>query len=308
MHVTPRTDTCTETLDIQVGTSISWCYHEELAYGHSAFTDVVAQEINMKKFACLGLLIPLVALTVSCSVNPPIVAETSPSQAVLITPEPTSGPAESIQFKDAAFEFKVRIALEKPSGDITVEEAQAVKKLDLSNQSFAHRDANPDLDVKSIADLAYFPQLESLNLSYNNVTDLSPLSLVPSLKELGLTGIRANDFSPLKSVTRLNYLTIQWIYNPDQPYPGLKSLGVLADMKDLEAIDIKGCGVEDISALGTLPKLWSVLLTDNRITDVRALANLNNLKELELRNNPITDFSPLAEIYDKLQGKDFKLD
>jgi hypothetical protein len=31
------------------------------------------------------------------------------------------------------------------------------------------------------------------------------------------------------------------------------------------------------------------------------------LRELELRNNPITDFSPLADIYDKLQYKDFEL-
>jgi Leucine-rich repeat (LRR) protein len=262
----------------------------------------------MKNLACVGLLILLAALTVSCSANPTIVAEPSPSQAALITPEPTSDPAESIQFKDAAFELKVRVALEKPSGSITAEDAKAVRKLDLSNQSFDYMSANPDEDVWDIADLQYFPQLESLNLSYNRVIDLSPLSLVPSLEELGLTGIRATSFAPLEHLTKLRFLTIQWIYDPGQSYPGLKSLDVLAGMQDLEGIDIKGCGLVDISALGPLPRLWSALLTDNEITDVRALALVKNLREVELRNNPITDFSPLAGIYDKLQGKDFELD
>ncbi len=251
----------------------------------------------MKKFTWMGLLILLIASTVSCAGSP----------TVAPTPTPTAVPVKSVQFTDAAFEAKARNAMGKPTGVITVEEAEAVTKLDLSNHSFDDMKANPDLDVRDIADLAYFPKLETLNLSYNSVTDISALSLVPSLTELGMTGIRANDFSPLKDLTKLRFLTIQWIYKSGQPYQGLKSLDVLAGMQDLEAIDIKGCGVADISALGALPKLWSALLTDNEITDVSALANVKDLRELELKNNPITDFSPLADIYGKLQYKDFEL-
>jgi internalin A len=253
------------------------------------------KEVAMKKLVCLGLLVLLIASTVSCAGTP------------TVTSTPTAVPVEKVVFKDPAFEAKVRIAMEKPTGDITVGEARAVVKLDLSNPSFDAAQASPSLNVEDISDLRYFPGLMSLNLSYNSVNDIAPLELVPSLTELGLTGVQAEDFSPLKSLTKLRYLTIQWIYNKVGSYPGLKSLDVLAGMQDLEAIDIKGCGVVDISALGPLPNLWSALLTDNEITDVSPLADVKKLRELELRNNPITDFSPLAGIFDKLQGKDFEL-
>jgi len=252
-------------------------------------------EVAMKKYVCLLLLVLLVASTVSCAGTP------------TVTPSPTAVAVEKVVFKNPAFEAKVRVAMGKPTADITAEEARAVVKLDLSNASFDAAKANPALNIEDISDLQYFPKLISLNLSYNSVNDISPLELVPSLTELGLTGVQAEDFSPLKSLKKLRYLTIQWIYNEGGSYPGLKSLDVLAGMQDLEAIDIKGCGVVDISALGPLPNLWSALLTDNEITDVAPLADVKKLKELELRNNPITDFSPLAGIFDDLQYKDFEL-
>jgi internalin A len=254
----------------------------------------------MKKYVCILCIIVLATSIVACSGSATEGTDASDgsSSATALGP---------ITFTDPAFEAKVRTALGKPDGDITVGEAGAVKELDLANESFDQRNANADLDIRAIADIKYFASLETLDLSYNTIADLSPLSDITSLKSLFLVGVQADDFSPLADLTNLTGLTMQWIYGPDQGYYGLESLDVLANMKDLEVLDVKGCGVKDISALAGLPKLWSVFLDQNLITDVSPLAALTGLKELQLAENPITDFSPLKDIYDQLEYKNFEL-
>jgi hypothetical protein len=79
----------------------------------------------------------------------------SPSQTAISTLARTLKTAEAIKFTDAAFETKVRKEMGKLNGDKTVEEAKAVKKLDLGNESFVHRNANPDLDIKEKRIRAY---------------------------------------------------------------------------------------------------------------------------------------------------------
>lgn len=113
--------------------------------------------------------------------------------------------------------------------------------------------------------------------------------------------------SPLKGLTNLTCLVFDWNYDPSQGRSVYENLDFMSDMKNLEVFEAKGAGIKDISALGNLPKLWSVFLTDNLITDVSPLAKLTNLKELALSNNPITDYSPLKDIYGQLEGKDFEM-
>lgn len=43
------------------------------------------------------------------------------------------------------------------------------------------------------------------------------------------------------------------------------------------------------------------------ISDVIPLAELKSLRKPFLKGSKITDFSPLAEIYDRLEEKDFEL-
>ena len=72
-------------------------------------------------------------------------------------------------------------------------------------------------------------------------------------------------------------------------------------------LDAKNAGIEDVSGLAGLPKLWEVQLNDNLITDVSPLAQVKSLKALLLGNNPVADYSPLKDIYAQLEGKDFEI-
>jgi len=214
--------------------------------------------------------------------------------------------SNNIEFNDEVLEAKIRLAMNKPEGDITMEEAAAVTSLDLSNESFDDMNSLNG-GIRNIGALKYFINLKELNLSFNNISDFSPLAGLTKLESLGFAGVNVKDLSPLKGLINMKFFGFNWNYAPEQGHNGYENLDFMSDMKNLEAIDAKGAGIKDISALAKLPKLWSVFLTDNQITDVSPLAKLTNLKELELRNNPITDYSPLKDIYDKLEYKDFEM-
>ncbi len=213
----------------------------------------------------------------------------------------TEKTGEPIKFNDEAFEAKVRKALNKPEGDITKKEAAVVTSFDLSNEHFDKKDG----DIKDISDIKYFTALEELNISFNEISDLTPLAEIKTLKTLAFNGIKARDLSPLKDLTNMVCLIFCW--NAGGSDLGFESLDALSNMKNLENIDAKNAGIKDISALSKLTKLWDIQLCDNQITDITSLANLKNLKIVLLGNNPVKDYSPLKEVYENLDGKDFEI-
>jgi hypothetical protein len=211
-----------------------------------------------------------------------------------------------IEFNDEILEAKIRLAMNKPEGEITVEEAAEITSLDLSNESFDDMNSLNG-GIRNIGALQYFINLKELNLSFNSISDFSPLAGLTKLEVLGFAGVRVKDLSPLKNLTNMTNLAFSWNYAPDQGFDGYENLDFMSDMKNLEIFEARGVGLKDISAITNLTKLWSVYLSDNQISDISPLANLTNLRELCLSNNPITDYSPIKDIYEQLEGKDFEI-
>lgn len=208
---------------------------------------------------------------------------------------------EPIEFTDKAFEAKVRKAMNKPEGDITTEEAAAVTSLDVSNEHFEKKEG----DIKDISDIKYFIALEELNISFNEISDLTPLAEIKTLRTLVFNGIKARDLSPLKDLTNMVCLVFCW--NAGGSDIGFENLDELSNMENLENIDAKNAGIKDISGVSNLTKLWNIQLCDNQIIDIAPLANLKNLKIVLLGNNPISDFSALNDVYESLEDKDFEI-
>lgn len=261
----------------------------------------------MKRYLSILMLCALLAFSVACSQQSgktELPSDTTPAASQ--TPASAAGTQEqAISFGDKQLEGKIRDAIRKPEGGITLEEAAAVTALNLSNESFD--DANSkDGGIKDISALQYFTGLTELNLAFNSVSDLTPLSGLTKLETLDISGTRVEDLSPLKDMQSIKCLIFCWLHSENGP-KGIGSLDALAGLKNLEMIDAKNVGITDVSALADLPKLWEVQLNDNEITDVTPLARVKNLKALLLAGNPVTDYSPLKDICPQLEGKDFEI-
>lgn len=238
--------------------------------------------------------------------TPAAVPSTTTSAELSVEFTATSTPESVVVFTDAVLEDKVREVMGKPTGDITVKEAAAVVKLDLSNESFDDMNSQNG-GIRDISDLKYFTGMKELNLSYNDISDYAPLSELKSIEILGFNGICPNDLSVLKGLTNMTCLIFDWTWNEGSRQGGDVSLDFMADMKDLEIFSACGSGIKDITVLGGLTKIWSLYLDDNAITDISSLANLTDLKELKISKNLITDFSPLKDIYPQLEFCDIEI-
>ncbi len=256
----------------------------------------------MKKLVCLFLLLILVFSLSACSSNVKPVEESTAAPEVSATSEVTAAPAateapEVVVFSDPYFEDAVRTALSKPTGDITVTEAEAVTVLDLRNADWDAMNAENG-GIKDISDLKYFPNLTELHLDFNDVQDLAPISTLTNLNSLSFNAVRVKDLSPLASLSNMVNICFDWSYAPDQGFNGYPNIDFVKGMPNLEIFEAKNAGVVDISPLVGLPKLWSVAITDNQITDISPLAQIKTLKEFQISNNPITDYSVLEPYHD----------
>ncbi len=178
-----------------------------------------------------------------------------------------------VTFADPVLEAMVRGSMGKTDGDITLAEAQAVTRMNLSNE--LQRYISEATPIKDLSGLENFPNLETLDLSNHAVTDISPLQGLTKLTALSLAGNHVADVSPLAGLTNLKLLILS------------------------------GSQAPDYSALSNLVDLQVLLLDDSTISDLAPLAALTNLRQLYLAKTSVEDLSPLENIYPNLEQKDF---
>lgn len=203
---------------------------------------------------------------------------------------------EVIVFNDPLLESKVREAMNRPDGDITFADAKTVTGLKLNNDYQQNPAAGSQ--ITNIDALKYFVNLDTLELQFHAVKDISPLAGLTKLRALALGGNPVQDISAISGMTGLDYLSL---FNCEaSDYSPLKNL------VNLRILQIGYSTFGDASVLQDLTKLDTLELIYAQVTDVSPLASLSNLKSLKLEGNPIQDYSPLKKIYANLQEKDFQ--
>jgi len=105
-----------------------------------------------------------------------------------------------------------------------------------------------------------------LNLSNNEIVDISPIGIFRNLVKLHLRNNELTNISSLES------------------------------LKKLEELNLAANQITDISALKEYSKIVNLNLSTNELTDVYALKNLVELTELNLSYNPLTSISPIREL------------
>lgn len=212
-------------------------------------------------------------------------------------PEVTATPLQNVTFNDPLLEKMVRAAMNKPEGDITVAEAEAVKELKLNIDW--QQEPVEGTQIKDISGLENFKNLENLELHFHAISDISPLAELTKLKSLSLGGNPVADISPLSGLTNLGWLTLfncrAQDYSP------------LANLTGLSVLLLEYSSINDVTMLSGLTNLTWLALANTQVSDVSPLSTLVKLEKLKLEGCPISDYSPLAAIYPNLVEKDFAL-
>ena len=159
-------------------------------------------------------------------------------------------------------------------GDVTVSKLKRVERYMSNEESKAgywlrvrsrNNDSKIDIDADAMEYLGTLTNLTSLDLSWCNISDLSPLSNLTNLTSLNLSGCyNISDLTPLSNLTNLTEL---WLIGCDN----ISDLTPLSNLTNLEHLAIAGTDVKSLHGLENARKLVSLYAKGCDLTDTSAL-------------------------------------
>lgn len=136
------------------------------------------------------------------------------------------------------------------------------------------------LGLRDIGSLAGCRELRRLNISDNQITDLSPLLDLPLLERLDASGNALRDLRPIMGLTSLRRVNVA-----DNQVADTAALGQMEWLTDL---NLAGNPLTDLSGLLKLGNLRSLSLKNTKLEDeqLKLLGQMSSLTYLDLEDNP----------------------
>lgn len=156
----------------------------------------------------------------------------------------TTCPEDSELFPDPNFEKVIRNALDKLEGEIAKEDLLSI--FNLFNYGYQY-------PIYNISGIEYCKNLESMNLHYNKMENLSYIKDLQFLSSLNLAENKISNLNTLKGPKNLTYL------------------------------NLSGNDLSDIRGIINTPNLRGLDLGYNSITDISHLKGMNRLQYLTLK-------------------------
>ena len=150
--------------------------------------------------------------------------------------------------------------------------------------------------IKSLEGLEYAVNMTILDLTGNEVIDLTPLKKCKNLETLELdaqysikSGQYLTDISPLKGLTKLKKLVLK--------NNKIEDLSAIGNLTNLEELDLYGNrGIKSINGFENLKKLKKLLLNrTGGITDISPLKECKDLEELSIQYNKVSSIEALKD-------------
>ena len=142
-----------------------------------------------------------------------------------------------------------------------------------------------------------FKLIKRINLANNNISSLQPFEeWVQNLKdkktasklvEINVSGNNIEDLTPIKDITTLEYLNVS--------KNKIKDINAIENMAVLNALNISSNKIEDIEPVGKLTRLTTLYLATNKVKDISSLRNLN-LSKLDISNNRIESLDDIKNM------------
>lgn len=133
-------------------------------------------------------------------------------------------------------------------------------------------------------------RVTQLDLSGQNLDDLSPLSFSPYLQRLELSGNRIDALFALREVPLLLHLDVS-----SNPLLNLAGLGACSSLKHLDATNTPITDLEPVAALSRLENVW---VSGTDIRSLNALEGLRALRVVHAANTNIRSLGPLDAAVD----------
>ena len=161
-------------------------------------------------------------------------------------------------------------------------------------------------DISALKDL----KMSRIQLSGNQIKDLSPLSGNKTLSTLDVSGNQIDSLKPLESCSELKSLNVgnnkltsltgleklirleKFECNKNQ----ISDLGGITNCTALSYVNISSNKISDISLLAkSAQSLKSVFLDDNQVSDLSSLSSAKELLALSFNNNKITSLDKIKD-------------
>jgi Leucine-rich repeat (LRR) protein len=164
----------------------------------------------------------------------------------------------------------------------------------------AQRELIDDARLAELVESGAIPaDVVMLDLSNNEISDLTPLMSLTHLQSLNLNSNFVSDLTPLSVLTALGATTGMGLHLESNL---ISDLSGLEPLTALQVLTLNNNQIEDVSPLGGLLRLWWLGLSHNEISDIVPLAALIHVRQFEeqFEGNPVTsqEFSELRQIQD----------
>jgi hypothetical protein len=120
--------------------------------------------------------------------------------------------------------------------------------------------------------------------AYSGVSDLSELTGWENLRALSVESTGVKDLSPLSDLP-LEYLDVR-----ETPITSLEPIRKMTSLRHLRAGRFQG----DLSPIADLVQIEVLDITFTKVTDLHLLSKLTKLRKLDLWGTAVTDFAPLV--------------
>lgn len=187
------------------------------------------------------------------------------------------GVIEKVEFKDAAVEAAVRVALE----------AGESKEL-MTSDLWKLTEFTVPAEATDYGDLKHMIYLESLTIEGGVKGQIENISAMSKLSTLRIvdTDLTQDDLKIIAALPQLKTLTLK---NTD-----LSGIAPLGEATRLETLDISGNTIRALDTVKSMTQLKVFLASGNAINDIAPLAGCTALTQLDISSNQVTSLAPIA--------------
>ena len=179
------------------------------------------------------------------------------------------------------------------------EAVEKIEEITIGSVTFRTDAVSVDLSGQQVSDLSALSKctaLQELAAAGCGVSDISPLVDLHSLTRLDLSGNEISDLRALMTISGLKVLNV----HDNQ----IRDITVLGYLTALEELDLGGNELGSLFSLGKLTGLKRLTLSDTGLSDekLESLTELKNLTELDLRKNGDLTLDAVEQLRKSLSG------